>query len=150
MHLLHKTSLVFLMSIAFIGCSSHVADDVAEKTTTKSDIRYFALEDDFQTTANESTKANSIVVGKIDTSEIYMRPMSSDGMPQPCDILREGQLIEENTGRSFPVSVDFRTGLFSALKDADGLTVKIHVIDKVIDDSFRIGHDNVTAIQWVR
>ena len=150
MHLQHTILLALLTLVAFAGCNSRTVEDIVDEPSDKWDITYFSLADDFQTTANESTKANSIVVGRIDTSEIFLRSMGSDGTPLPCDILREGQLVEEGTGRSFPVRVDFRAGLFSELEDANGLTVKIHVTDKLIDDSFRISHRNVTAIERSR
>ena len=150
MHLPHTILLVLLTLVAFTGCNSRIVEEVADEPSDKWDITYFSLADDFQTTTNESTKGNSIVVGRIDTSKIFLRSMGSDGRPLPCDILRRGQLVEEGTGRSFPVSVDFRAGLFGVLKDANGLTVKIHVTDESIDDSFGIGHGNVTAIERPR
>ena len=148
MPLPHTILFAFLTFVVCTGCNSRIAEDVIDEPSDKWNITYFSHADNFQTTATESTKANSIVVGLIETSEIFMRPMTSDGMPVPCDILREGQLSEKDTERSFPVSVDFRTGLFSALEHANGLKVKLHVTNKTIDDSFRISPGNVTAIEW--
>ena len=152
--------------LALVGCGIQGPNDSLTQTNVKTNasngdeidtmekvssqqwkITYFALNDECRATGFESTPANSVVIGQINTSEIYSRPSRNDGIPV-CDIFREGQMIEKDTGRSFPIRADFRTGLFNVLASANGTTVKIRVTDKIVDESFQIHPQNVVAIEY--
>ncbi len=149
--------IVFPMAFIALGCSTQRSSsdsnsgggiDTTENGSSQHwQITYFALNDDFQAIKSEAMPANSVVSGRVSTSEIYSRPVLAHGIPV-CDMFREGQLTAKDTGKSFPVRADFRTGLFNILAKADGMDVKIHVTDEVIGDSFQINPQNVVAIEY--
>ena len=134
---------------AVIGCASNDSNSLNKEPNESWEITYFALGDGYQAVQTETTHAKSVIVGRVDTSEILVRTMSDNGLPLPCITERKGQIVEKS-GRSFLVSVDSDAGLFSVPETANGHTVRLHVTESDLDEQFQISKYNVTAIEYKR
>ncbi|HHK41543.1 MAG TPA: hypothetical protein ENJ50_03905 [Planctomycetaceae bacterium] len=129
------------------SCTSSRDESNDSHSTPSWKITYFDMPGNYRPVPQQTTPAKYVIVGRVHTSEERWRLKGDDGIPRPCITLRRGHIVENGTGRSFPIFVEANAGLFYALEKANGQIVKLHITEEIGDDSIRIGCYNVTAIE---
>ena len=147
MNRLTHSLLLFASLIALSGCGE-VQNNAATKPKPFTwRITYFDLTDQYQAVAKPTADMVSVIEGRIETVETRLRPLDENGVALPCITYREGQFVQANSTKSFPVHVDAQAELFQFLAAADGQNIRLHLTEPTSDRSIRIGHHNVAAVE---